>query len=272
VEVTVLPRSVRLARARAAVAAGVLALAAPSLATHPLSTDDAGTLGEGRGQLELGAGLSRDRSSAGGIAVRQDARELAASLGLGLAQDVDLTLEALATSLLVSGGGEVVGAAGPGDVALELKWRALGGEALALAAKAGVTLPTGDPGRGLGAGRPGLGLALAATRAAGRLSLDANVGYERRGWSRAEDRAALRRDRLTASLAVRAAVRPSLQLVAEIGGATAEERAARTPGAFALAGAVIAVAERVDLDVGVRVGLSESEPDVAWLGGATWRF
>jgi hypothetical protein len=161
---------------------------------------------------------------------------------------------------------------GPGDVAVELKWRALGGEALALAVKPGLTLPTGDPRRGLGTGVPGFSLALAATRTAGPLSIDVNGRYERRDLATAADRAARRPDRLSASIASRLRVHPSCQLVAEIGGATGAERSAPSPGVFALAGAVASVARGIDVDVGARAGLSAPEVDLAWLGGVTWRF
>ncbi len=79
-----------------------LALAAlvappPARAAHPLRTDDAGTLGRGAFQLELGAARSRDRSRQGGAqasGIREDATELSIALGAGLRDDLDLTLGA----------------------------------------------------------------------------------------------------------------------------------------------------------------------------------
>lgn len=247
--------------ARGALAAVALALAIPAEATRPLSTDDAATLGAGGRQLELGVGLSNDRAAAG-VAAREERREAGAALTFGVAPDLDLVLLAAAATFRVREGDAVVDAgSGPADVAVELKWRALGGEALALAVKPGLSLSTGGPGHGLS-------LALAASGTAGPLSLDVSGRYERRAHARAEDRAG----RLAASLAMRVRVDRSLQLAAEIGGATSAERSTSVPAVFALAAAVASPTAAVDVDLGARIGMTAPEVDLAWLTGVTWRF
>ena len=140
-------------------------LSAPSaFAAHPLVTDDTGTHGPGRYQLELNGEFSTDRQVSGGITTRADGSQLAAIISAGLGETVDLvvgipwqwTREKQNNALLTGGNGV-------GDASLEIKWRFFEREGCSLAVKPGMTVPTGDEERGFGTGRISGGVSLIAT-------------------------------------------------------------------------------------------------------------
>jgi len=260
-------------RTLAAAAAAVLLAPAPALAAHPLLTDDAGTLGQGVHQLELSSELARDRSASGGAAVREDAGEGAVTVGIGVVDRLDVSVGVVTTwSRVATEGGRVEMVQGLGDTGVELKWRALEAGSFALAVKPGVTLPTGDASRGLGTGRPCLALTLVASQAVGMAALHANAAYLHDAYARAADRAAARADRWRLSAAATAEVARGLQLVGDVGAETNPDRASSTWPAYALGGVVYGAHPDLDLDLGVKVGLTEPEPDLAGRFGVTWRF
>jgi hypothetical protein len=260
--------------AKAGLAAALILWAAGAHAAHPLVTDDAGTLGTKVRQLELNSELGRERTSAGGVKTREDGAEGALAIGYGVAEHLDVVVGAAMTwSRSATDGQRAEETNGLGDVSVELKWQALEVGGFALALKPGVTLPTGDARRGLGTGRSCYALTAIATQALGdRAALHANVGYHRDQYARTEDRDASRADLWHVSAAATGEVAPGLQLVGDVGAETNPDRASRTWPAYALGGVIYSPREDLDLDVGVKVGLTAPEPDLAGRLGLTWRF
>jgi hypothetical protein len=257
---------------RAAVLAALLA-AQGALAAHPLVTDDAGTLGRGNRQLELTAEMARNRETSGGVAVRETGGEVAVALGLGLHDRVDLVVGAPSGWSRVREDGVTVSSdSGIGDVGVELKVRLLEVAGFSLALKPGLTLPTGDEGRGLGTGAVSYAATMIFSRELGPVSLHVNGAYARDAYGLEEDRLANRRDRWHGSIAATAGVMGGLQAVANVGVETNADRASHTHPAFALAGAIYSVTENLDVDVGVKAGLNRAEPDLAVLAGIASRF
>lgn len=256
------------------VAALCLAAApAAARAAHPLVTDDTGTQGEGRSQLEVTGELAHDREAAAGATVLERAGELAATYTVGLHDTVDLVVAApQAWSRVTVDGALVADARGPGDLAVELKCRVLERGGFSVAVKPSLALPTGSARAGLGNGRPSYGATLIASRTAGRLALHANVAWAHAGFALAADRAANRADVFHASVAATAQVLSRLALAANVGVETNPDRASHTALGFAVAGAIWSVTDSLDLDVGVKAGLSDPEIDVAALGGVAFRF
>lgn len=248
--------------------------AAPAArATHPLVTDDAGTLGRRAGQIELGAAWSRDRSLQGDAAIDERTGQVTVALGAGLRDDLDLTLGVPLSWWRVAPADEdAAEESGLGDATVELKWRALSAGGFSLAVKPGITLPTGDARRGLGAGRACYAATLALSQELGRFALHANLGYHRDEYARAVDRRASRADRLRASAAAVVQASPRLRLAVDTGLEQPADRAVTAWEAFTLAGAIVTVMEGVDLDAGVQVGISAPATDLTGLLGVTWRF
>jgi hypothetical protein len=250
-------------------------LSAPltTLAAHPLVTDDTGTQGDRRYQLELTAEHGRDESSVGGLTAVDVGGEAAVAFAVGVGEPVDVVI-GLPTAWSRSrvGGALVAEQVGLSDASLEVKWRFFEREGFSAAVKPGLTLPVGDPREGLGSGRPGYGLTLIASQEVGPVALHLNGGWSRADFLFPEDAAASRRDTYAASLAAAVEVAPGLQLVADLGVESPGERGATTWPAFALVGAAWSVTDRFDLDVGVRTALNAADTDLVVLGGAAWRF
>ncbi|HSN15810.1 MAG TPA: transporter [Anaeromyxobacteraceae bacterium] len=241
-----------------------------TLAAHPLVTDDTGTQGARAVQLELTAEVLRDQPDPGALDVGGTA---AATLSLGVSESVDVVLGVPAAWTRSSAGdGIVAEAAGAADASLDVKWRFLEAGGFSAAVKPGVSLPTGDPRRGLGAGSPGYGLALVGSQALGPVSLHLTGGWRRQDHLMPEDRSAHRHETWHASAAVAAAVTGRLQLVANVGTESPGERGATAWPAFALAGAIYSISRALDLDVGVRAALNGAGPDLVALAGAAYRF
>ena len=165
----------------------------PTRSAHPLSTVDAGTVGQGARELELSVRLHREGGSSGESSAREEKAEVAATLTLGLRDDLDLAVAAASTWSRVRQDGRTVSAnVGPEDLRLELGWRFLEANGIALAVRPGLTLPSGEASRGRGTGRVGGSVVLAATVTTGALAFDLDAGYAHRDFSRGEDRDANR--------------------------------------------------------------------------------
>jgi hypothetical protein len=253
-----------------------VALSAPAVAAaaHPLVTDDAGTLGRGARQLEVTSELSRDRERAAGTRV-SDTVEGAATVGVGLLDGLDAMVGVATTWSRVAVDGErLEDVRGLGDVSLELKWRALEAGGFAVALKPGLTLPTGDAakGLGLGTGRACYGLTVIASQELGPVALHANVGYHRDEYAHAEDRVASRANLWHLSVAATGELASRLRLVGDLGAETNADRASSTWPAHALGGLIYSPRDALDLDVGLKLGLTAPEPDLAVRAGITLRF
>jgi hypothetical protein len=93
----------------------LLACAADAFAAHPLLTEDAGTQGAGKFELEVGNMWTRD----GG----ERAYEFGPQLSYGVLPNLDGILGPTWTTLRTTGDGTITTARGAGDTALDVKWR-----------------------------------------------------------------------------------------------------------------------------------------------------
>ncbi len=244
-----------------------LGLLAPlqALAAHPLITDDTGTQGgRGRFQLELNGGLSSHRRVLGGVEVKESARELAAAVSMGVLEEVDLVVGVpWASSEVRENGALAASERGLGDTSVEIKWRFLEIEGFSLAVK---------PGLAFGSGDYSLGATIVATQALGPFSFHANGSYMRNEFKLQEDKDANRSDIWHGSIAVALQVAQGLQAVVNAGVETNGDRSSNVWPAFALGGVIYSVTEKLDLDLGVKFGLNEAEPDLTGMAGMAFRL
>lgn len=247
--------------------------AGPALATHPLITDDTGTQGKGKFQVEMNGEMSRDKESPGGVETKESGAEMAAAFSAGVLDSVDFVIGAPWLWSRVWENGVVVGDAnGIGDVSLEIKWRFLEYKGLSLAVKPGITLPTGNENRGLGNGKASYGVTMIATQELDPFTFHVNASYTRNEFKLDADKDANRSDIWHGSIAAMYEVVKDLQLVANIGMESNVDRTSGTWPAFILGGVVYSVTENLDLDCGVKGGLTSPEADIALLAGVAYRF
>lgn len=233
-------------------------------AAHPLITDDAGTMGKGKSQIEFNIEYSRHKE--GGV--KENITDLGATLTYGLTDNADFVLTLPYQRIRVKAEGETFKEDGISDISLELKWRFYEKkDVCSLALKPVLTLPTGDDDKGLGNGRATYGLYFIASKEIDPLALHLNLGYIRN-----ENKFDDRKDLWHISLASELEVMKELKLVANIGMERNPDKESNTHPAFILGGLIYSISEKIDIDFGVKAGLNKAEADYAVLAGLSYRF
>ena len=243
----------------------------PLLAAHPLVTDDTGTQGAGRFQLEVTGELGDDEE--GGL--KETAGEASATLSYGIADNVDLVLSMPFMWYRIKENGLVTAEEdGPGDLAFEVKWRFFEYEdrGLSIAFKPGLTLPTGDDNKGLGNGKVSGGGTLIVSKEGVLGALHLNLAYTRNEYGLQEDALLFRNDIWQASFAGQINITADMTGVWDIGLQTNPEKGAEQHPAFMLGGLIYSVTEDFDVGAGVKWGLNDQETDTTWLTGIALRF
>jgi len=244
----------------------------PAHAAHPLITDDTGTQGKGKSQIELssqwGFDKESDDSSGTNITTRTREGEVKVQYAYGVTETADLILgvpyqwKKTETDDVTTS--DLNGAA---DLSLEVKWRFYEKDGLGFAIKPGVTLPTGDKDKGLGTGRATGTFFFITTKDWEFWTVHANLGYKRN-----ENKLDQREDIWHASVAGEWKVMKDLRIVANIGAERNPDKTSRTNPAFALGGFIYALSRDTDISFGIKGGLNEAEMDYTVLGGITLRF
>lgn len=237
--------------------AGAVLFSAPCFATHPLGTEDPGTVPPLNLQVEV-TGEYHHTTGAG------NETGLGISLTTGLLSNLDLALSAGYSILNPKEGSTEKGL---GDLELAAKWNFLKekGSLPGLALKAGVTLPTGDDEKGLWSGGYDTSASLIAGKAIGPVNLFLNLGYTR------IDKAAEVEEKnvYSASLAGAWDIVESWALVGEVlcesPGAAGED-----PPVAATAGLIWEIADNFSIDIGARAGLTDTAPDWSILAGVNY--
>jgi hypothetical protein len=242
---------------------------------HPLITDDTTTLGKGKFQLEINSEFSTDTKNGNGISIKETGSTIAAALSGGIRKNIDLVIGLpLQCYTIREADITAVDEHGIGDITVELKWRLLESEesGMSLALKPGLSLPTGNEKKGIGNGAVSGGIALIATHE-GRLgAVHCNVAYRRNAYGIEENHETARNDIWQASMAAELNLTGSLRSVLNISVESGNEKAQEMHPAFLLGGLIYSVSGKLDLDVGLKCGLNESETDSAVLAGVAARF
>lgn len=227
-----------------------LAGAIDAQAARPLITEDTGTQGTGRYQLEVSAEEREER------AARRDIEVLTGVLSYGIGETADAEV---GLPLFRDGPDDV------GDASLDLKWRFLERNAWSLALKPGLTLPTGDERDGRGTGKLTWGSLIVLSYAPGAVAVHAHAGY-RRNENKLGERETLRQ--LAAAATYRVG---DVRVVGEL---TRETNPVPGGGTvrFSTIGAVWSMTRDADLDIGWRQGNGSAPIDEALLLGATVRW
>ena len=252
-----------------------LFIACPSWAAHPLITDDTGTQGKGKFQLELNGQYDSDKEKSEDVSVKTTGGQTAATLSYGIVENVDLVLSMpyLWGKVKETQTGKKKGETfvynedGIGDAAFEVKWRLFEKDGFSLALKPGISFPTGDEDKGLGTGKLGGHIFLIGSKELGSWAFHANLGYIRN-----ENNADECKDIWHASLATTYEVIKNLKLVADVGVERNPDKDDNNDPAYIIGGVIYSINENFDVDLGVKGGLSKSETDISALAGVTLRF
>lgn len=238
-----------------------------AFAAHPLITDDTGTQGRGRLQLEFLGAYATDKE--GGVRSRGYEAPTTPFLSYGLTDGVDVVLGLPYAAVRTEEAGGTTAARGVTDLSVELKVRFYEKDGLSLAVKPGLSLPTGDEEQGLGNGKTSYGAFLIATKKLESWAFHLNLGYARNEYKLQADKDANHSDIWHVSLATQREVAQDLNVVANIGKERNADRRSNRDPAFALAGLIYAVTENLDIDLGYKAGLNKPEADATVLLGIT---
>lgn len=231
-------------------------------AAHPLITDDAGTQGQGKFQLEFNGQNDYDREEG----IQTEKTIGGAMISYGVIDPLDMVI-GVSYQFLKSENGAAARNEGWGDVAIDLKWKFYERDNLALALKPGITLPTGDEQKSLGTGQATYHLFFISTLEMKPWAFHFNLGYIRN-----ENKLEERVDLWHISLATWVEVVKSFKLVANIGLEENREKSKDETPAFLLGGIIYSWTENFDLDFGLKIGLNKAETDFSVLAGLAWRF
>jgi hypothetical protein len=252
----------------------VLFSAVISFAAHPLITDDTGTQGKGKFQIEVNSEFAYDKKrifdeDAGEhVTEKTTGGKLATILSYGITDNLDIVLGIPYQWSKVKKNGTVESEPdGISDISLEAKWRFFEKDGLSFALKPGITLPTGDEDKGLGTGKVTYSLFFITTKEIEPWAFHLNLGYVRN-----ENKIDERKDIWHASLASELEVIKDLKVVANIGVERNPERGSNTHPAFILGGLIYSLTENIDIDIGVKGGLNKAENDLTLLAGIALKF
>jgi len=233
-----------------------LCIGGNSYAAHPLISDDTGTTGTGKFNLEMNVEYANDNGDS--------ETQLAATLSAGIRENIDLvaTLPYLFTR--IDEGSETLKEDGLSDISLEVKWRFYEKDGLSFAIKPGIILPTGDEDKGLGDRKAAYSLHFLTSKELDPVTLHLDLGY-------IKNRKELR-DFWHYSLAAEYAVSKPLTLVVNIGGETNPDRESNVHPLFLIGGLIYKINENLSIDFGLKTGLNRAEADYTVLAGIILDF
>lgn len=234
-----------------------------AFAASPLITDDTGTQGKGKFQVEFCGAYSDDREDG----VTSKGTDLSTTFSYGIIDKVDIVLSVPYQFLRAEDDESANKTDGFSDIAIEAKWRFFEKNGFSMALKPGITLPTGNEEKGLGKGRSAYYLYFITSKEIAPWAFHFNLVYFRN-----ENKNGERHDIWHASLAATLEVVKNLKLVGDIGVESNPEKSSAVLPAYILGGFIYSVKENFDIGLGVKSGLTGVETDLSLRGGITWRF
>ena len=229
------------------------------LGSHPFIGDDSGTQGAGKWQLELNV----DNSSKETSCVRTKINTHNGTLTYGLTDQIDIALNE--PYQRVSGDAE--GLSKHSDTALLLKWRFYEQDGFSLALKPQITLPTGDEEQGFGNGRTTYWINTLIAYETNGVTMFSNVGYTYN-----DNSIGNRKDVWNISAAGLVSLNPKAKLALDFGSYRNPNPNDRRNPVFAVIGFIYRATDGLDIDVGYKKGLNESEVDYSWGTGLAYRW
>ncbi len=228
----------------------------PAFAAHPLQTEDTGT--QGRGRFEIENGLSWTRTADSRLFLVQP------QLSYGALPSLDLIFQ---PSWQVSQAQGPDSARGLGDTNIDAKWRFFGAAHWSAGVRFGVTAATNQHGFGQPHGTLGSHALLVATATAAPLTFHLNAGLGHQPGGPGE------RTRIAQlSAAAMWAVNGRLTLAVDAGAQSNRDQASGTWPGYGLVGAIYTLRPGLDADVGYLKSVHAATSTRVWLLGLTYRF
>ncbi len=242
---------------------GILYSSVCAFAAHPLITDDTGTQGAGRIQIELNGECGNEKEDG----VNEKAYITAGTFTYGLADSLDLALGMPYQYIKTEGGEETGNKKGISDAFFILKWRFLETNIFNFAIKSGISFPTGDYKKGLGSGKTAYSGFLINT-----INLEMFLFHVNFGYIRNENKLEEEKNLWHASLAGEYSIIKKLRIVLNIGTEKNSDPDSSGNPVFLLGGLIFSPNENFNIDAGYKYGLTDEETNYTILGGLTFRI
>ncbi len=244
-----------------------------SYAAHPLITDDTGTQGKGKFQIEVNSEFTTNKETEDDVMTKETGGEVSSIVSYGLVDNADIVLGIPYQWAETKEDGDVTSDEdGIGDMSIEVKWRFYEKDGLSFALKPGITLPAGDEAKGLGNGNASYGLTLITTEETGAWAFNLNLGYMHNEYKLEEDEDANRKGIWHSSISSQVEVVKDLTAVANIGMERNPDKESNTHLAFVLGGVIYSITENLDIDMGIKAALTKPETDLTFLAGIAMRY
>ena len=245
----------------------MLLYSAQAFAAAPLTTDDTGTQGKGKFQLEL--------DYTGGVTRQYPGKQIVATLTYGVVDNVDVILSLPYNwHTIVWEGNPFDEYNGVNDTSFQVKWRFFESKptGLSLALRPGITFPSGNEANGFGTGKLTEGMMFIATKEWPQGLVHCNIGYNHNAFNMVQDNETLQHNLWHASIAAEVNMMKNLRSVADIGIDTNTVTAYTANPVYILGGLSYSITENLDLDIGVQGRLNNGAPPATVLAGCTTRF
>ncbi|MBI4350314.1 MAG: transporter [Elusimicrobia bacterium] len=245
-------------RSFSAAALAVALFSAPALAFTHLAGEDTIFLGKEGKQLEGWLDYSVSKEGADRYSTGASAR-----LSYGFLDGVDL----MVTVPWHGWNSRGISESGLGDASIEAKFRTARSAEWTLALRPGFSLPAGDEARSLGAGKGGVWLYGIAGTARGPWEFYLNAGFLLNSNSIDENKNILK-----ASAAAVREIFPELRATAELSAATGTIKDPPSNPVASIFGLVWSPYPALDLDAGLKLGLTRAAENFALAAGVTLRI
>lgn len=234
-----------------------------SFSQLPLITDNTGTLGKGKGQLELSNGLGFQSEHR----CVENSTEIASVFTFGIIDNADLVVGIPFLFSSIQEDTFTSKVAGFSDMSIEIKYCFYNKKGISFALKPGISFPTGKYTEGLGSGKISGSTFLISTIDCSPLIINSNAGYIRNA-----NKCGDALDIWHISLDVDYAVNNEVHIVANSGIEKNPDISDKTNPAFGLIGLYYLLNENCEISAGYKHGLSSSETDYAFIYGLTLKF
>jgi hypothetical protein len=243
-----------------------IAMFTPSAAWagHPMITDDAGTQGQGHFQLEVNGQYDHDQ----GAGITTTGGQAAAALTYGITDTIDVVAGIPYLWITEESNHLSSSENGISDATLDIKIRFYEHDGLSFAVKPGLSFPTGDNDKGLGDGKTGYHLYLIGTQETGQWTFVANLGYIRH---ETDDDTAVN-DIWHVSIGAIYALDDQWKIVADAVAERNTDSNGDNDPVHALAGVIYSPTKNIDLDLGIKAGITSSATDWSLMAGTTFKF
>jgi hypothetical protein len=243
----------------------LFAMSNTTYAAHPLITDDTGTQGKGKAQFEAAGEYGHEKKD--GVTTDSFVAPTIPVLSYGMTDASDIVFGVSYQRIKTSDSQKRIITDGISDTSLELKWRFTDNDGLSFALKPGITLPTGNYEKGLGAGKITYHLFFITTKEIKPWAFHINLGYIKN-----ENKVDERMDLWHASVAGVVDVLKNLKAVANIGMERDSDKASDVAPGFILGGFIYSISENLDFDIGFKEGFNNHGTDYSIPVGITWRY